>query len=89
MPCTTKPPIRATWKGDWRSAWKDRAPLSQLALSGATALGYLRAGTHDADQALARLRRVWAADGWPAVGFADFESALVREGLRLRRLRAP
>lgn len=73
-----------------RGVWdKAEPPLSQLALSGATALGYLPAATHDPDQALARLRRLWAADGQPAAGFADFESALVREGLRLRRQRAP
>jgi hypothetical protein len=72
-----------------RGIWaKAEPPLSPLAINGATALGYLRAGTLDPDRALARLRRLWAADGQPAAGFADFESALVREGLRLRRLPA-
>jgi hypothetical protein len=72
-----------------RGIWaKAEPPLSPLAISGATALGYLRAGTPDPDRALARLRRLWAADEQLAAGFADFESALVREGLRLRRLRA-
>jgi hypothetical protein len=28
---------------------------------------------------------VWASDRQPAARFADFEAALVREGLRLRR----
>jgi hypothetical protein len=72
-----------------RGIWaKAEPPLSPLAINGATALGYLRAGTLDPDRALARLRRLWAADGQPAAGFADFESALVREGLRLRRQHA-
>jgi hypothetical protein len=70
-----------------RGIWARTAPpLSPLALAAANALGYLQPGTADAGRALARLRQVWAADGQPAAGFADFESALVREGLRLRRL---
>ena len=69
-----------------RGIWaKAEPPLSPLAISGATALGYLRAGTPDPDRALAWLRHLWETDGQPAAGFADFESALVREGLRLRR----
>jgi len=72
-------------RGFWAKA---EPPLSPLALSAATALGYLRPVTLDPDRALARLRRLWAADGQKAAGFADFESALVREGLRLRRQRA-
>jgi hypothetical protein len=72
-----------------RGIWaKAEPPLSPLAISGATALGYLRPGTPDPDRALARLRHLWETDGQPAAGFADFESALVREGLRLRRQRA-
>lgn len=69
-----------------RGIWaKAEPPLSPLAFSAAVALGYLPPGTHDPDRTLARLRHLWAADGQPAAGFADFESALVREGLRLRR----
>ena len=72
-----------------RGIWaKAQPPLSPLAISGATALGYLRPGTPDRDRALARLRRLWKTDGQPAAGFADFEAALVREGLRLRRQHA-
>ena len=68
-----------------RGIWaKAEPPLSPLALAAAAALGYLQPG--DADRALAELRKAWAADGQPAGGFAEFESALVREGLRLRRL---
>jgi hypothetical protein len=69
-----------------RGIWtKAKPPLSPLAFSAAAALGYLRPGTDTAEQALPRLQHVWMADGQPATGFADFESALVREGLRLRR----
>jgi len=72
-----------------RGIWaKAEPPLSPLAFSAAVALGYLRSDTLDPDRSLARLRRLWAADGQPAPGFADFESALVREGLRMRRQRA-
>lgn len=73
-----------------RGVWAKAEPsLSPLAFDAATALGYLRPGPQDPNRALAQLRRLWAADGQPAAGFADFESALVREGLRLRRQRAP
>ena len=72
-------------RGFWAKA---EPPLSPLALSAATALGYLRPVTLDPNRALASLRRLWAADVQTAAGFADFESALVREGLRLRRQRA-
>jgi endonuclease III len=72
-----------------RGIWaKADPPLSPLALAAALALGYLRSGSHDAGRALSRLRDVWTTDGQPAAGFADFESALVREGLRLRHLAA-
>ena len=72
-----------------RGIWvRAEPPLSPLAVSAATALGYLRPGMLDPERALARLRRLWAIDGQPATGFADFESALVREGLRLRRQHA-
>ena len=70
-------------RGIWDQA---EPPLSPLALAGAKALGYLRPAADDADRALPRLKQVWAAAGQPAAGFADFEAALVREGLRLRHL---
>jgi hypothetical protein len=72
-------------RGIWTRA---EPPLSPLALGAAAALGYLRPASLDPGRALARLRRLWTADGQAAAGFADFESALVREGLRLRRQRA-
>jgi hypothetical protein len=72
-------------RGFWAKA---EPPLSPLAISAAIELGYLQPGSADPGRALPRLRRLWAADGQPPSGFADFESALVREGLRLRRQRA-
>lgn len=64
-------------RGLWARA---EPPLSPLALAAATALGYVRPAD-EAEHALARLRQAWAADGHPASRFAEFESALVREGL--------
>jgi hypothetical protein len=70
-----------------RGIWARAAPpLSQLALATATALGYLGPAIDGAGHTLARLQQVWVADGNPPAGFAEFESALVREGLRLRHL---
>ncbi len=70
-----------------RGIWaKAEPPLSPLARAAAIALGYLHPAADTAGRALTRLRQVWAADGQAAAGFADFEAALVREGLRLRRL---
>lgn len=74
-----------------RGIWtKADPPLTPLALNAAQALGYLgpalRPGSDDADRALHRLRQMWIDNGQPAADFADFEAALVREGLRLRHL---
>lgn len=69
-----------------RGIWSKAAPpLSPLALAAAQALGYLRYGRHADEAALARLQQEWADDGQPAEDFADFEAALVRVRLRLRR----
>jgi hypothetical protein len=69
-----------------RGIWdKADPPLSPLALTAAIESGYQRSGTQDPGRALSILHEVWLADGQPAEEFADFESALVREGLRLRR----
>jgi len=68
-------------RGIWPRA---EPPLSPLALAAAETLGYLRPPVHDTNRALAQLQQVWAADGQPASAFAEFEAALVREGLRLR-----
>ena len=70
-----------------RGIWSKAEPLlSPLALSAAQALGYLRRGRVTSETALAKLRRAWLDGGQAAQGFADFEAALVREGLRLRRM---
>jgi hypothetical protein len=72
-----------------RGIWaKAEPPLSPLALAAAAALGYLRPASDDADRGLARLQQVWTAAAHPALAFAEFESALVREGLHLRHLAA-
>ena len=68
-----------------RGIWpKAEPPPSPLAVAAAVALGYLRPGAPDP---AATLRGAWAADGQPPETFAEFESALVREGLRRRRRR--
>ena len=69
-----------------RGVWpKAQPPLSEPALNAAIALGYFGPGIHDQAQALAALRRAWRRSGQPAERFGEFESALVREGLRRRR----
>lgn len=69
-----------------RGIWcKAAPPLSPLALAAGQELGYLRRGRLSAETALERLQQEWAGDGQPESRFADFESALVRVGLRLRR----
>lgn len=67
-----------------RGIWvKADPPLSPLALSAAIELGYLTPGTKP-EPALARLKEIWAKEARPTADFAEFEAALVREGLRLR-----
>lgn len=68
-------------RGIWNQA---DPPLSPLAQAAAIKLGYLPDGTQDPDRALCVLQEAWAIDGQPPSRFADFESALVREGMRLR-----
>lgn len=68
-----------------RGIWSKAAPpLSPPALAAARELGYLRHGREAEGTALEHLQQVWAGDGQAAESFADFEAALVREGLRLR-----
>lgn len=70
-----------------RGIWDKAAPpLSPLALAAARALGYLRHGRLTTITALAQLQQVWTGGGKATESFADFEAALVREGLRLRRM---
>jgi hypothetical protein len=69
-----------------RGIWERADPtLSPLALTAAIESGYLRSRTQNPARALSILHKLWLADGQPAEDFADFESALVREGLRSRR----
>lgn len=69
-----------------RGIWsKSAPPLSPLALAAAQKIGYLRHCREAEGMALARLQQVWTDDGQAAESFADFEAALVRVGLRLRR----
>lgn len=69
-----------------RGIWSKAAPpMSPLALIAAQSLGYLRHGRQTAGYALTLLQQEWASDGQAAEFFADFEAALVRKGLRLRR----
>jgi hypothetical protein len=69
-----------------RGIWvKADPPLSPLALSAAIELGYLTPATKP-EQALARLKGIWGEEARTTADFAEFEAALVREGLRLRHL---
>ncbi|MFZ0107352.1 MAG: hypothetical protein WAK92_10875, partial [Thiobacillus sp.] len=58
-------------------------PLSPLALSAAIELGYLTPATKP-ERALARLKGIWGEASRTTADFAEFEAALVREGLQLR-----
>lgn len=70
-------------RGKWEKA---DPPVSALALMAAQTLGYLPAGGSDnPDKALSHLQRLWEKQGMTMKSFPDFETALVREGLRLRR----
>ena len=70
-------------RGIWSMA---TPPLPPLALAAAQKLGYLDHGRRTIEHALEKLRQIWAIDGQAAEDFADFEAALVREGLRMRRI---
>ncbi|HUW29806.1 MAG TPA: hypothetical protein VMV97_14485 [Sulfuriferula sp.] len=70
-------------RGKWSKA---NPPLATPALMAARALGYLPAAIgDDPDKALGYLQRLWQKQDVLAKSFPDFEAALVREGLRLRR----
>lgn len=63
---------------------KAAPPLSELALVAARALGYVDPDATP-EAARRRLEALWKASAPRTLAFADFESALVREGLRMRR----
>lgn len=72
-------------RGRWEKAVP---PLSLLALDAAQVLGFLAAGMeNDPKRALVNLQQLWLRNGMPTESFPDFEAALVRYGLRLRRLK--
>jgi hypothetical protein len=69
-----------------RGIWPKAAPaLSDLAMDGAKALGFLPQGRCENRLAAARLQALWARAGGASSEFPDFETALVRHGLSLRR----
>jgi hypothetical protein len=69
-----------------RGLWPKAQPaLSPWAARAATALGFLPREPLDGRGALDRLRSLWREAGGSERDFADFEAALVREGLASRR----
>lgn len=78
------PTTAAIFLRELRGRWKKAMPpLSPLAQAAAVELG-LAPPDADTDTCLAELRRLWREAGMPAEDFGQFESALVRAGLRLR-----
>lgn len=69
-----------------RGRWDKAAPpLSLLAFNAARILGFLPDGMdNDCKLGLINLQRLWCRNGMTMESFSDFESALVRYGLRLR-----
>jgi hypothetical protein len=69
-----------------RGVWRHAQPLpSDLALSAARELGFLPAKVRDRRCALELLKNVWTHEGNRREDFPEFESALVRHGLEMRR----
>lgn len=69
-----------------RGIWSKAQPLpSDLVLRAARDLGYLPAKLRDRRAALVALRSRWRRAGMPAGAFREFEAALVRHGIALRR----
>ncbi len=69
-----------------RCKWqKANPPLSLLALKAAHMLGFLPENISDTRQALTYLQHLWINEGMTTESFPDFEAALVRKGLCLRR----
>lgn len=72
-----------------RGVWAKAAPaLSDLAIDAAKARDFLPEGQCESRFAAARLQALWARAGGSSRDFPDFETALVREGLLLRRAKA-
>ena len=71
-----------------RGVWTKAQPaLAEPALEAAKALGFLPTESSDRGLALENLLRIWSEEGHAAKDFPDFESALVRAGLTIRRQR--
>jgi hypothetical protein len=69
-----------------RGVWSTAAPnLSDLAIEAARSLNFLSDEQIWKGRALARLQEFWAKAGGSLRDFSDFEAALVRKGLSLRR----
>jgi len=69
-----------------RGLWPKAEPKpSELVVRAARDLGFVPARAKDPERVLESLRAVWAADGGSARDFPDFEAALVRYGIALRR----
>jgi hypothetical protein len=71
-----------------RGLWPKAQPKpSELVVRAARDLGFVPARVRDPGRILERLRARWAADGGRAADLPDFEAALVRHGIALRRCR--
>ncbi|CAE6516231.1 MAG TPA: hypothetical protein DEO56_00930 [Nitrosomonas nitrosa] len=70
-----------------RGRWiKANPPLSPLALKAAQILGYFPDNWNgDPDDVLAYLQGLWKKCGMTAERFCDFEAAMIRKGLEIRR----
>lgn len=69
-------------RGVWQKA---EPPLSDLVLAAGGQLRLLPGKADDKARALERLREVWTGEGNRLEDFPDFEAALVRYGLAMRR----
>ena len=71
-----------------RGLWPKAEPRpSELVVRAARDLGFVPPRVRGAGRVLESLRARWAADGGSAADFPDFEAALVRHGIALRRRR--
>lgn len=69
-------------RGKWKKA---KPPLSSLAFSAARALGFLPDEANNDCFAITNLQRLWCKEGMTIESFSDFEAALTRQGLCMRR----
>jgi hypothetical protein len=71
-----------------RGIWPNAEPLpSRFTVSAARDLRFVPGSMRDPERILERLKTAWAEGGGLARDFADFEAALVRHGISLRRAR--